>query len=631
MQFVKTSDLWKNSYFLSNRSSFLFRYCDSGFKDKWTGLWHRENKFLDFLAFRLDNEWLSEDACKRLVYNGRKAIHSFRVKGGAVRQEMSLGDDGSLLVELSGRMGMNLVLRLAVNIRKRCENRTSRRYETRERDGRLHIHNELGSLRVSCSRKMNLTGKPDYLEHCPSSEPQNYFMPGSISASGNPVCFRFTPSLEGSQSHNPPKKKPQREKLRDFSSLLRSDSKLLQRGFCWSALATELCRKSGSGIVSWYAGLPWFQHFWARDIFWITPSLTALGYLGEVRDTLLFFGKNAEKGRIPNRVSETEGKCMNGIDPTPLWLISLEDYAMNSGDLGFLKKMRPVIEDCTAYLLSCDRDNDGYIEHDSTFPETWMDTIKRGSMAVDIQALFHRALLASSSMLSMISGRGLSAINKAAARLGSSFERDFFQNGFFLDRFFWKQAVPTRTANSLVPMLCGFSGHSREVLEAIESAPFTTDAGVRTRAGGEAGFDPAGYHTGQAWSLTTAWACAAEFLANRPSKGWRYLRILLSDMDRQALGCIGECWNSSNLSLSGSPLQLWGSGFIPRLVDEFMLGIRVNALDRTVTVSPRLPPSVSSVRRVRHTGLGPVTLNFRRTGKSVKTILSGKRFKLVRE
>jgi glycogen debranching enzyme len=221
-------------------------------------------------------------------------------------------------------------------------------------------------------------------------------------------------------------------------------------------------------------------------------------------------------------------------------------------------------------------------------------------------------------------------IEAASVFLRGNLEKDFFGNGFFADRFFWKQAIPTKTANALVPLLCGFNGHSREIMDVIESEPFTTETGVRTRAGGEEGFDPGGYHTGQAWSLTTAWACAAEFLSRRPSRGWRYLRLLLSDMDRDALGCIGECWNSSDLSLSGCPLQLWGSGFIPRLVDDFMLGIGINSLNRTISVSPRLPQSIRNIERARLTGLGPVRLRFKRSGKDVRVSCSDRRFRIIR-
>ena len=631
MEFTRKLGLSGNSYFLSNNHCFFHRFADSGFKNKWTGFWHRETKFLEFLAVRVGGEWLSEGNCSSLSYNGLEAVHTFRLPGNTVTQRLFLPVTPHLVLQLSSRKPTGFEVELAVNIRRRHENRTTRQYSLRRGRDSLKAYNSLGSLGISCPG-MGFDEYQVYREHRPSGEPQNYFMPGTISLPGREATLVLTPSF--SPDRQPPAGNPERslgERKRMAASLeglIKTDNSLLRRGFFWSSLSTEFCRKRRTGISSWYAGLPWFQHFWARDIFWVVPSLLALGKFEDVRGTLEFFAESSENGRIPNLVSETEGKHMNSIDPTPLWIISLESYLMNSGDLAFLRRMRPFLDASISFLFSCDTDRDGYIEHDLSFPETWMDTLKRESRAIDIQALYYRALLSAQRLLSLLPARGNlpGEISSRAGILKESLERDFFQNGFFADRLFWKQAVPVRTAN----LLCGFGRHSRKILDAIESEPFTTERGVRSRAGGEPDFSPGGYHTGSVWSLTTAWACAAEFLSGRPSAGWRYLKTLLKDIDRDSLGCIGECWNSSNLSLSGSPLQLWGSGFIPRLVDEFMLGIDIDSPNRTVRVSPYLPPGTSRIERIRRTGLGTLRLSFRKSGGSVKVSCSDRRFKIAR-
>lgn len=634
MEFARSSGLSKKSYFLSNEHCFFHRFADSGFKNKWTGLWHAETKFIEFFAARADGEWLSEERCRGLSYNGVEAVHTFRLPGNTVTQRLFLPGTPHLVMQLSSSNPCDFELELAVNIRKRNENRTTRQYAIRQRGDSLKVYSSLGSLGI-CSRGMRLDELQVYREHWPSGEPQNYFTPGTISLHGRQPTIVFTPSFspdrQPSRGNLQESLNERRRMIASMRGLMRTDSKPLERGFFWSALATEFCRKKARGLTSWYAGLPWFQHFWARDIFWVIPSLMALGYFEDVRGTLGHFAKSSEGGRIPNLVSETEGKRMNAIDPTPLWIISLESYIMNSGDLAFLRRMRPFLEASISFLFSCDSDNDGYMEHDLSFPETWMDTLKRESRAVDIQALYFRALLSAQRLLSILPRRGNlpGEISSRAGLLKETLERDFFQNGFFADRLFWRQAIPTRTANALVPLLCGFGRHSVKVLDAIESEPFTTGRGVRSRAGGEPDFSPGGYHTGAAWSLTTAWACAAEFLSGRPLRGWRYLKTLLNDIDRDSLGCIGECWNSSDLSLSGSPLQLWGSGFVPRLVDEFMLGIDIDSINRTIAVSPYLPPGTSRMERIRRTGLGTLRLSFRKSGKAVKASCSDQRFRMV--
>lgn len=636
MEFVRTSDLWDNSYFLSNTSCFFYRFADSGFKNKWTGLWHKENKFLEHFAFRDHGEWLSEEKVKRFRYDGASAIHDFRLPGRTIKQTVYLPETSYLIIELKGSKPMDLDLEIAFNIRRRYENRTVRQYESRSHPSSVMAWNSIGSLSVhNVTGKLGFDNSPEYREHSSSDEPQNYFIPGRIKASGKELTLVLTPSFSDSptrplRDHRGALKR-RKQAIRDFRRIIKSDSKLLEKGFIWSAISTDFCRKVGSGIVSWYAGLPWFQQFWGRDLFWVVPSLMILGHHENVKRSLEYFSMVAENGRVPNQFSETEGRDMNALDPTLLWVAGLEEYVTQTGDLGFLEKISPKLHDIMRYILSRDSDGDGYLEHDRESPETWMDTLKRDSNAVEIQALACSALESGERLLSRMKCDEalLDQAREKHTLIRRGLERDFFHDGFFADRFFWKQKVPTRTANSLVPLLLGFRKHSKEILKVIESERFTNPVGIRTRAEGEPGYDPRGYHTGQTWSLTTAWASAAEFASGRKERGWRYLRMLLDDMEKDSLGCVGESWDSSSLGLTGCSLQLWGSGFIPRLVDESMLGIRINSLDRTIHADPQLPRGIASVDRVRQTGLGPVKIRFRKSHGRTSVSCSNRKFRLV--
>jgi len=145
MEFVRRSGLWKNSYFLSNKSCFFHRFADSGFRNKWTGLWHRETKFLEFLALKAGGEWLSERNCRGLVYDGLKATHTFKSHGNLITQALFLPETGHLVMELSARKPAEFELELAVNIRRRSENRTDRPYSVRKSGNTVTVYNSLGS------------------------------------------------------------------------------------------------------------------------------------------------------------------------------------------------------------------------------------------------------------------------------------------------------------------------------------------------------------------------------------------------------------------------------------------------------------------------------------------------------
>jgi glycogen debranching enzyme len=259
-----------------------------------------------------------------------------------------------------------------------------------------------------------------------------------------------------------------------------------------------------------------------------------------------------------------------------------------------------------------------------------MDTIRRGPRAVDVQALYFGALNSAARMLALLGQKGLSAeAGEKAASLEKKFDSGFYSSGFYSDVLTDSGRVKTRTANALVPLLFGLGRHSREILRCIESGAFTTPVGVRTRAEGEDGFSPSGYHSGMAWSLTTAWASAAEFAAGRAEQGWGYMKILLDDANRDALGCIGECWDSRQHVQKGCGLQLWGSGFVPRLVDEFMLGLRINAMEKTIEASPALPRCVGMIERKRRIGGKEVSIRFEKRQGKVRAECSDKSFALV--
>ncbi len=631
MEFRLSKGLWERSYFLSGPESFFYRFADTGFKDKWSGLWHRERKFLEFLALRAEGEWLSESQCRGFRYNGAVAEHSFR-KG--ISQRLWVADSGQLVLEVASPKALDLELIPAVNIRKRCENRTSREYSVDERAGHVRISNELGSLAISCSPRASFRLNPEHREHCPSGEAQSFFLPGTLSVKGKRARLVLTPCLKGETPallRKPGDALKERERiLSSFRGMLTSDSRELDRGFYWSAVAAGLLLKRGQGMTSWYAGLPWFQHFWARDVLWVLPSLIMLGYFQEARRTLRHFASRSQKGRIPNLVSESEGTLMNGLDPSMLWLMCTESYVRGTGDRDFLKSVGRNIEDTASYLLSCDQDGDGYIEHDASFPETWMDTLRRDSRGVEMQALYSASLGSASRMLGLLGRKALSKdLGARAGATASSLSRDFFRNGFYADRLAPGGPDSTRTANALVPVMLGIPGRGREILSEVASPRFFSKAGVRTRACGQDGFSPSGYHTGAAWSLTTAWACAAEFSAGSPERGWGHMKTLLEDIDRDALGCIGECWDSESTRLTGCPLQLWGSGFVPRLVDECMLGLEVDCLNRKIFANPRLPKGISKVERERPTPLGNLKIGV--SGKGVSLSQPGKRFRLVQE
>ena len=57
MEFLLGKELSEKNYILAGKKAFFHRYCDSGFKTKWTGFWVRDLKFIEYFAFKINDQW----------------------------------------------------------------------------------------------------------------------------------------------------------------------------------------------------------------------------------------------------------------------------------------------------------------------------------------------------------------------------------------------------------------------------------------------------------------------------------------------------------------------------------------------------------------------------------------------
>ena len=89
------------SYFLTNGKLIFHRYCDSGFKTKWTGLWLYDEKFLEYFAFKVNGEWLSPQNVFSFEFDGKVATHYYKLKEMKVKEVLWLsGNSLKIMLEL---------------------------------------------------------------------------------------------------------------------------------------------------------------------------------------------------------------------------------------------------------------------------------------------------------------------------------------------------------------------------------------------------------------------------------------------------------------------------------------------------------------------------------------------------
>ncbi|MCD6478845.1 MAG: hypothetical protein J7L44_03075 [Candidatus Diapherotrites archaeon] len=556
-------------------------------------------KFLEFFAFKIGDAYLSEHNCYRAYYDFVKAEHFHRIGDTSFVQSVWLPrEEPCMIVELhsSDKKRIDAELELAVNIRFREENWHDRNYWIEHCAKQVFcICSDLGKLYIRPLKgKISLEKEFGYYEHYPGGERQCYFKPGKIRLGGTHIMLALSLNRRIKVANNEPALK--RNHYKRITEVIECDDPFIEEIYKKALLNLEMlyCGKA------YYAGLPWFLQLWARDLFWSVPALLYAGFPRRVRDILELFSKNIQDGRVPNYIYG-KNKAYNAIDSNALFVTALYDYIAFSGDVQFLEKHIGKACEAISYLLSRCGTND-LVKHDISDNETWMDTINRREHAIEVQALFINALERFAELVFLTKKPNTDMLALAfgsentAKKLRRKFDRLFYDRKArcFADRLLGNIKDLSKRPNALVPIMLGLT---KRGIKCYEQNDVLTKKGLASLSMSDEKYGANSYHNGQVWSLCTGWLACAEFACNRSEKGYKILKLLGKDFDSDALGCIGESWDSKTFELMGCGLQLWGAAFIIRAIDEFMLGIRPWAPKKEIRVKPILPRKIGNIKR----------------------------------
>ncbi|MHA1859663.1 MAG: amylo-alpha-1,6-glucosidase [Candidatus Asgardarchaeia archaeon] len=628
---IEERNLPEKTYVLSGKQAFFHRFCDSSFKTKWTGLWVGPKKFLDYFAFKIDDSWLSPNNCFRVEYDELVCTHIYKLEEAQIRESLFVPETGkALFISLKlSNLGdrsrkFRVELEVGVNMRELEENWHDRRYQFRQTQNSVLVNSSKGSLIYGTRHPSSLLTLNLYKDHYPG-ELERCFIPGILHSevtvepeSYEEISFMFTCGEDEKEAsmifHLEKRVLDQKliEKKAWYSGI--SETAFLKTGineidnlFKWSVMGLEKLLSDspmGSGV---FAGYPWFTQFWGRDSGWVIPAIVNYGNFECAKEALKTLASfQSREGEIPNTIHMYRGASFGSSDATPLWISALAHYVLNSGDVEFLKIVEEKLIRAVEWCRTMDSDGDGLLEVDGKY--TWMDTLKRNGKPVDLQAIWFKALTDAKLLLGLLDKEIVSY--SEIEDLKSRIEEEFWNEsvGFYYDRIESGFKVDTKTVNSIFPVLFEVSKKPLRVIEQLESDEFTGVFGVRTFSKSEEDFNPVGYHTGSAWGRITGLMACVEFLHKRVANGFKYLSILNSVFGRNCLCSLDEAWNADNADpvlLKGSiyepsaVFQAWSFGSVIRCIDEYMLGLKVDAINRVITVSASLRDGMKVLRRKR--------------------------------
>ena len=425
----------------------------------------------------------------------------------------------------------------------------------------------------------------------------------------------------------------------------------LDKALDWITITMDelITCQQGNGI---YAGLPWFNEYWGRDMFISMPGACLVtGQLDVAKEILKDFAtlqdtnpKSETYGRIPNRAN-LEGILYNTTDGTPRFVIQAYELAQYCGDTEFLADLYPAIKMSIDASIANYTDEKGYLTHADA--DTWMDVKRngipgspRGNRANDIQALWYGQLMAGAKIAAILgeedSAEQWSGI---AQMLAANFENDFCNKE---DNMVYDHINADGSADiQLRPnqLYCFDLINDDDFKQRVTRSVWEELVypwGVASLAQWDLQFHPQhenwhyyhkddAYHNGTIWLWNNGIAMQRMIEYGQVDTAWE----LFKNMNRQALveGAVGSLSENADahpregqtwVNRSGTFLQAWSNAEHLRVWYQHFLGIRPDLLHGVIVVEPRIPSEITSLETSVKVGDGTLHYSYRNGRVTVK-------------
>ena len=425
----------------------------------------------------------------------------------------------------------------------------------------------------------------------------------------------------------------------------------LDKALDWITITMDelITCQQGNGI---YAGLPWFNEYWGRDMFISMPGACLVtGQFEIAKEILKDFVKLQDTdpesetyGRIPNRAN-LEGILYNTTDGTPRLVIQAYQLAQYSGDTEFLHELYPAIKMSIDASIKNYTDEKGYLTHADA--DTWMDVKRngipgspRGNRANDIQALWYEQLTAGSHIAALMGDiSSAEEWSGLAQMLAANFERDYCdkENAIIYDHLDidGSRDIQFRPNQVYCFDLIGDEEFKQKVTRRVWEE-LVYPWGVASLAQWDPQFHPQhenwhyyhkddAYHNGTIWLWNNGMAMQRMIEYGQVESAW----ALFYNMNLQALyeGAVGSLSENADahpregqkwVNRSGTFLQAWSNAEHLRVWYQHFLGIRPNLLEGKIVIEPRLPAEVTDIKTSVKVGNGTLHYTYKNGKVSVK-------------
>jgi len=404
------------------------------------------------------------------------------------------------------------------------------------------------------------------------------------------------------------------------------------------------------------AGLPWFATVFGRDS--IITSLFMLPLhpshaLGTLRTLAAHQGKadmpwrDEEYGKIMHEIRFGElvqtgqspfSPYYGGVDSTPLFLVLLVEYVKWSGDVSIVKELSSAIDAALMWIdTRCERNEAGFLtyqqEAEQGFPnQGWKDSANSnvnedGSLAqapialIEVQGYVCYAKQGLSDIFARLDKAERSNMLKQQA---IQLEERIIKHFWLEDEQFFSIALdgklqPVRSITSNVGhlLLASFvkGQYAEKIGQRLLSEDMFTGYGIRTMSNLSTGYYPMSYHNGSVWPHDNGMILLGCLRSERHKEAIMIVSGLLRaaaevpDQRFPELFCGYSKHENERLvryPTTCSP-QAW-SAATTFVMLQAMLGLQVDVLQGTISMTPTLPLDVQELNIVGLT-IGSGTLD----------------------
>ncbi len=398
----------------------------------------------------------------------------------------------------------------------------------------------------------------------------------------------------------------------------------------------------GTGLVAGYrtsgeSQRPGFAWFFGRDSFWTSFALNASGDFSSSRMALEFISKYQRKdGKIPHEISQG-ASFVNwfkdypypyaSADATPLYLIAVNDYVVESGDAAFAKEKWESLRKAYEFLKST-YDVRG-LPQNLGVGHGWVE----GGPLLPVKTEYYQSGLGAEAL------RALANLARVTGQkeISEALEKDFEKQRSLVNESFWiadkkrfafaldknDKKVDEPSVLATVPMWFGLPSEAdaAPMIQQLADFDHQTDWGMRIISNRSPLFSGGGYHYGSVWPLFTGWASVGEYRYHQTHPAYANLRAnALLALDG-SLGHVTEVLSGDYyqpLSTS-SPHQIWSAAMVVSPILRGMLGLETDAIRHSVKLAPHVPANWTrlGIENVR-LGKSALTFTYSRTSEGIE-------------